>query len=127
MNLFNTWPERQARLGRLTLLLGWLALIALPLLPISRDGRRPKICTSTPICGDAAPITFIGLVDYLLGPGTSPTMDRTELSAAAGGCRWLTFERRHFRELLDIAPVLETQIIRQLALANRALHQPPEC
>jgi hypothetical protein len=67
----------------------------------------------------AAPITFIGLVDYLLGLGTSPGIDRTELSAATGGCRWLTFQRRHFRELLDIAPVLETLIIRQLALANR--------
>ncbi|MFM7453452.1 MAG: 4Fe-4S binding protein [Cyanobium sp.] len=52
MNLFNTWPERQARLGRWALLLGWLGLIALPLLPINRDGRRPEICDAFPICGD---------------------------------------------------------------------------
>ena len=52
MNLFNTWPESQARLGRWALLLGWLGLISLPLLPISRDGRRPEICGTLPICGD---------------------------------------------------------------------------
>ncbi|MEB3350418.1 MAG: 4Fe-4S binding protein [Cyanobacteriota bacterium] len=72
MNLFNTWPERQARLGRWALLLGWLALAALPLLPINRDGRRPEICNSTPICGDGLgtdlfwnlglPLVLIGVV-----------------------------------------------------------------
>jgi hypothetical protein len=45
------------------------------------------------------------------------------LTAAPGGCRWLSFQRRHFRELLDIAPVLESRIIRELALANRRPEQ----
>ena len=67
----------------------------------------------------AAPITLIGLIDYLLGHGTSPGTALTGLSAAPGGCRWLTFQRRHFRELIDMAPVLEALIIRHLALANR--------
>jgi hypothetical protein len=66
-----------------------------------------------------AALTFIGLIDYLLGHGTSPDSALKGLTAGPGGCRWLAFQRRHFRELIDIAPVLETLIIRQLALANR--------
>jgi hypothetical protein len=74
----------------------------------------------------AAPITMIGLIDYLLGPGTGPDPALTGLNAAPGGCRWLTFQRRQFRELIDIAPVLETLMIRQLALANRRPNQAPQ-
>ena len=66
-----------------------------------------------------AALIFIGLIDYLLGHGTSPESALRGLEGGAGGCRWLAFQRRHFRELIDIAPVLETLIIRQLALANR--------
>ncbi|MEB3350417.1 MAG: hypothetical protein VKO00_10400 [Cyanobacteriota bacterium] len=67
----------------------------------------------------AAPIAFLGLIDYLLGPATSTAPHRADRTAAAGGCRWLSIQRRHFRELLDMAPVLETLIMRQLALAQR--------
>jgi hypothetical protein len=71
----------------------------------------------------AASLTFIGLIDYLLGPAASSGPPRMALTAAPGGCRWLSFQRRHFRELLDIAPVLESRIIRELALANRRPEQ----
>jgi len=67
-----------------------------------------------------AALAFIGLLDYLLGHGTSPDSALRGLTAGPGGCRWLAFQRRHFRELIDFAPVLETLIIRQLALANRS-------
>ena len=45
MNLFNTWPERQARLGRWALLLGWLALIAPRPANVMRFSRHvvPKV------------------------------------------------------------------------------------
>jgi hypothetical protein len=83
-----------------------------------RSGERLSAGQST-----AAPITMIGLIDYLLGHGTGPDPALTGLSAAPGGCRWLTFQRRQFRELIDITPVLEALMIRQLALANRRSSQ----
>lgn len=133
MNLFNTWPERQARLGH------WV-LLQLPRLCRLQQVVAGEAITLEPdgvalllegCCRQAtgqelqagqsggAALAFIGLIDYLLGHGTSPESALSNLRAGPGGCRWLAFQRRHFRELIDIAPVLETLIIRQLALANQ--------
>jgi hypothetical protein len=100
MNLFNTWPKRQARLGRWALLLGWLGLIALPLLPINRDGRRPEICDAFPICGDGLatdlfwnlglPLVLVGVVlSHELWRRICPLSFVSQLARALGWQRTL--------------------------------------
>lgn len=47
---FNRWPERQARLARSALLLGWLGLIALLLKPELGPAYRSIVCRESTIC-----------------------------------------------------------------------------
>ena len=47
---FNRWPERQARLARWTLLLGWLLLIVLLLKPELGPDYRSSVCLESTIC-----------------------------------------------------------------------------
>lgn len=61
------------------------------------------------------PLSFLGLLDHLGGPGTSGPRDG--LRADHDGLMALVFDGAGFRELLDIAPVLEVELTRQLAWA----------
>ncbi len=62
-----------------------------------------------------SPLRFLGLLDYLGGSGTSGGRDN--IRACELGLVALTFHGSDFRELLDIAPVLEAELTRQLAWA----------
>jgi hypothetical protein len=61
------------------------------------------------------PLSFLGLLDYLGGAGTSGS--RHGLRATHLGLVALTFDGPAFGELLDVAPVLEVELTRQLAWA----------
>ena len=61
------------------------------------------------------PLSFLGLLDYLGGAGT--TSSRHGFRATYLGLVALTFDGPAFRELLDVAPVLEVELTRQLARA----------
>ena len=63
----------------------------------------------------STPLSFLGLLDHLGGPGTSGPRDG--LQADHDGLMALVFDGAGFRELLDIAPVLEVELTRQLAWA----------
>ena len=62
-----------------------------------------------------SPLRFLGLLDYLGGSGTSGGRDN--IHACELGLVALTFHGSDFRELLDVAPVLEAELTRQLAWA----------
>ena len=72
-------------------------------------------CLATAATEPENPMMFLGLLDYLGGAGTSGT--REGITASEHGLEALLFERRAFQELLDVAPVLEVEITRQLAWA----------
>ena len=63
------------------------------------------------------PMTFLGLLDYLNGPPHS--RPREVIKASEHGLQAIVFKRNSFQELLDVSPILEAEITRQLALACR--------
>ncbi len=63
---------------------------------------------------------FLGLLDYMGGCSDS---DRQGISAGEQGCDLLLFQRGAFRDLLDVSPVLEQALIRQLARGYAGQHR----
>jgi hypothetical protein len=64
--------------------------------------------------------TVLGLVDYF---GERPAGEQVRLVASEPGCSALVFNRPGFRNLLDIAPIFERSVIRDLALACESLQR----
>ena len=70
--------------------------------------------------GSGDDFAMLGLLDYMAGGGDS---DRQAISAGTEGCDLLLFQRGAFRDLLDVSPVLEQALIRQLARGYRQQHR----
>ena len=64
--------------------------------------------------------TIIGLADYF---GDHQSEAQSRLVATAQGCRTLLFSRAGFRELLDVSPIFEQSLIRELALNCESLQR----
>ena len=64
--------------------------------------------------------TIIGLADYF---GDHQSGAQSRLVATAQGCRTLLFSRAGFRELLDVSPIFEQSLIRELALNCESLQR----
>lgn len=64
--------------------------------------------------------TILGLAEYF---GNLSDGAKTSLVAAAEGCSALVFSRSGFRELLDVAPIFEQALIRELAMRCDALQR----
>jgi len=114
-------PRSLRRLPQLSRIETWVAAaeIQLPhegvalLLRGSCERNGQSLAVASTVSDDR--LSFLGLLDYLGGTGTSGSRDG--LRAASGGLDALVFDRRAFQELLDVAPVLEDEITRQLARA----------
>ena len=114
-------PRTLLRLPRITSIRNWQPGEAIKLPPkgvaiLLGGGCEMSNQTqlSAPPTSDT-PLSFLGLLDYLGGEGTSG--DRDSLRASDAGLEALIFDEQAFRELLDVAPVLEVELTRQLAWA----------
>jgi len=64
--------------------------------------------------------TILGLADYF---GEGQSAQQPKLVAAEHGCSALVFSRSSFRELLDVSPIFELWLIKDLAISCESLQR----
>ena len=89
--------------------------VALLLRGSCRQHQQPLLAAA-----GAEAFAWLGLLDYMGGCSDS---DRQGISAGEEGCDLLLFQRGAFRDLLDVSPVLEQALIRQLARGCAGQHR----
>jgi CRP-like cAMP-binding protein len=66
------------------------------------------------------PGSTVGLADYFGAPGSGA---KTSLITSPEGCTALVFSRAGFTELLDVSPIFEQSLIRELAISCESLQR----